>query len=126
MFYPLEAIFANKNIYFAGKKDLLCSYCCSLLEFYDPEKTEQRLEAPYFSILAGIGIGKLTSYMFVPMLQASYATSEQVLPMKLITRASDLYRLYGIVACVMLVCVALLIILLFRMNVTKALKLGEE
>ena len=54
MFYPLEAIFANKNIYFAGKKDLLCSYCCSLLEFYDPEKTEQRLEAPYFSILAGI------------------------------------------------------------------------
>ena len=54
MFYPLEAIFANKNTYFAGKKDLLCSYCCSLLEFYDPDKTEQRLEAPYFSILAGL------------------------------------------------------------------------
>ena len=54
MFYPLEAIFANKNIYFAGKKDLLCSYCCSLLEFYDPKKTEQCLEAPYFSILAGL------------------------------------------------------------------------
>ena len=54
MFYPLEAIFANKSIYFAGKKDLLCSYCCSLLEFYAPGKTEQRLEAPYFSILAGL------------------------------------------------------------------------
>ena len=54
MFYPLEAIFSNKNIYFAGKKDLLCSYCCSLLEFYDPDKTEQCLEAPYFSILAGL------------------------------------------------------------------------
>ena len=54
MFYPLEAIFSNKNIYFAGKKDLLCSYCCSLLEFYDPEKTEQRLETPHFSILAGL------------------------------------------------------------------------
>ena len=54
MFYPLKAIFANKSIYFAGKKDLLCSYCCSLLEFYDPDKTEQRLEAPNFSILAGL------------------------------------------------------------------------
>lgn len=79
-----------------------------------------------FSVLAGIGIGKLTSGMFVPMLQASYATSEQVLPMKLITRASDMYRLYGIIAAVMLVSVFVLIALLFRMNVTKALKLGEE
>lgn len=79
-----------------------------------------------FSVLAGIGIGKLTSDMFVPMLQASYATSEQVLPMKLITRASDMYRLYGIIAAVMLLSVFVLIALLFRMNVTKALKLGEE
>ena len=79
-----------------------------------------------FSVLAGIGIGKLTSTMFVPLLQASYATSEQVLPMRLITRASDLYRLYGIVAAVMLTCIFVLIFLLFRMNVTKALKLGEE
>ncbi|MBR1812124.1 MAG: hypothetical protein IJ766_10850 [Clostridia bacterium] len=54
MFYPLEAIFADKNIYFAGKTDILCSYCCSLLEFYKPGKTEQRLEAPYLSILEGL------------------------------------------------------------------------
>ncbi len=58
MFYPLEAKFANKSIYFVGNKDLLCSYCCSLLEFYDPEKTEQRLEAPYFSLLAGLNAVK--------------------------------------------------------------------
>ena len=79
-----------------------------------------------FSILAGIGIGYLTSRMFVPMLQTSYATSEQVLPMRLITRVSDLYRLYGIIAAVMFICIFVLIFLLFRMNVTKALKLGEE
>ena len=54
MFYPLEAIFADRNIYFAGHKDMLCSYLCSLLEFYEPGKTEQCLEAPYFSILAGL------------------------------------------------------------------------
>ncbi|MCR4762876.1 MAG: FtsX-like permease family protein [Lachnospiraceae bacterium] len=86
----------------------------------------EQLFSGVFSVLAGIGIGKLTSSMFVPMLQASYATSEQVLPMKLITRASDLYKLYGIVGAVMLVCIFVLIFLLFHMNVTKALKLGEE
>ncbi|MCR5675081.1 MAG: ABC transporter permease [Lachnospiraceae bacterium] len=86
----------------------------------------EQLFSGVFSVLAGIGIGKLTSMMFVPMLQASYATSDQVLPMKLITRASDLYKLYGIVGGVMLLCVFVLIFLLFGMNVTKALKLGEE
>ncbi len=79
-----------------------------------------------FSSLSGIGIGKLTSEMFVPLLQASYATSEQILPMRLITRASDMYRMYGIIAGVMIVCIITLVIMLFRMNVTGALKLGEE
>ena len=79
-----------------------------------------------FSVLAGIVTGRLSSKMFVPMLQASYATSDQVLPMKLITRASDMYRLYGIISAVMLLSIAVLIFLLFHMNVTKALKLGEE
>ena len=35
-------------------------------------------------------------------------------------------RLYGVIACVMLICLVTLILLLFKMNVTKALKLGEE
>ena len=86
----------------------------------------EQLFSGLFSVFAGIGIGQLTSRMFVPMLQASYATSDQVLPMKLITRASDLYKLYGIVGAVMLICIFALIFLLFHMNVTKALKLGEE
>lgn len=79
-----------------------------------------------FSILAGIGIGFLTGKMFVPILQTSYASSDQMLPMKLITNASDLYRLYGIIGGMMITCIVVLVVLLFRMNVTKALKLGEE
>lgn len=79
-----------------------------------------------FSILAGIGIGKLTSKMFVPILQQAYASKEQALPMKLITVASDMYRLYGVICAVMIIALLVLIMLLFKMNVTKALKLGEE
>lgn len=79
-----------------------------------------------FAIIAGVGIGHLSSRMFVPMLQTAYAASNQVLPMKLITRQSDMLRLYGVVAGVMALCLAVLIFIVFRMNVAKALKLGEE
>ena len=79
-----------------------------------------------FSVLAGIGIGKLASKMFVPILQQAYASENQVLPMKLITNAMDMYRLYGVIAVAMLVALAVLIGILFKMNVAKALKLGEE
>lgn len=78
------------------------------------------------SILAGIGIGKMTSRLFVPMLQTAYAASNQVLPMQLITNSTDMIRLYSVIAGVMAVCLAVLILLVFKLNVTKALKLGEE
>ena len=78
------------------------------------------------SILAGIGIGHVTSKMFVPMIQTAYAASNQVLPMQLITNQQDMFRLYGVVAGVMALCLLVLIVLVFKLNVTKALKLGEE
>lgn len=79
-----------------------------------------------FSVLAGIGIGKLSSAMFVPILQQAYASENQVLPMKLITDATDMYRLYGVISVTMLLALLVLVGILFKMNVTKALKLGEE
>ena len=78
------------------------------------------------SIFAGIGIGTLTSRMFVPMLQTAYAASDQVLPMKLIVNQMDMNRLYLVIAGVMALCLITLITLVFKLNVTKALKLGEE
>lgn len=78
------------------------------------------------SIFAGIGIGSITSKMFVPMLQTAYAAANQALPMQLITNPEDMVRLYSVVAAVMALCLVILILLVFKLNVTKALKLGEE
>lgn len=79
-----------------------------------------------FAILAGIGIGKLTSQMFVPVLQTAYAAANQALPMFLITDTMDMVRLYSVIAGVMIVCLIVLFLLVYKLNVTKALKLGEE
>ena len=79
-----------------------------------------------FSVLAGIGIGKLASKMFVPILQTAYAASNQVLPMQLITNQTDMVRLYSVIAGTMAICLVVLIVIVFKLNVVKALKLGEE
>ena len=78
------------------------------------------------SILAGIGIGKVASDMFVPILQTAYAATNQILPMQLITNPVDLLRLYSVIGIVVVVCLVVLIALVFKLNVAKALKLGEE
>lgn len=80
----------------------------------------------FFSIAAGFGIGKLTSVLFVPMLQKAYASTTQVLPLLLITNDMDTVRLIAVITGMMTVCLVTLTVMLFRMNVTKALKLGEE
>lgn len=79
-----------------------------------------------FSILVGIGVGKVASDMFVPVLQTAYAASNQILPMKLITNPDDMLRLYAVIGAVMVVCLLVLLVLVLKMNVAKALKLGEE
>lgn len=79
-----------------------------------------------FSIFAGMGIGKLTSDMFVPMIQTAYMAESQVLPMRLITNQGDMFRLYGVILGVMAVCLCVLVVLVLKLNVVKALKLGEE
>jgi len=79
-----------------------------------------------FSILAGIVVGRISYELFVPMLQTAYSTSNQVLPLTLITQMSDMIRLYTVITLTMAVCLVVLAAFVFKLNITKALKLGEE
>lgn len=79
-----------------------------------------------YSILLGTGIGLVGSRMFVPMIQNAYAASDQVLPLELITNRSDLLQLFGIIGVVVLVCLLVISRIVAHMNISKALKLGED
>jgi putative ABC transport system permease protein len=79
-----------------------------------------------YSIAAGVGIGIAAYKLYVPMLQMAYSTTEQVLPLEMITQTSDMVRLYSIVGLTMAVCLGVLAFLVKKLNITKALKLGEE
>lgn len=79
-----------------------------------------------FAVAAGTAIGYAASRMFVPILQLAYAASNQVLPLRLITQRQDMIRLYLVIGIVLVVCLFVLAVLIRRMDVAKALKLGEE
>ena len=79
-----------------------------------------------FCVIAGLSIGILASKMFVPILQIAYAASEQVLPIRLITQDQDMVRLCSVIGAVMTMCLIVLVVLVRKLNVAKALKLGEE
>lgn len=80
----------------------------------------------FFAIVAGGGIGVLASRLFVPMIQSTYAATDQVLPLKLITQASDVIQLYLVILAVLGICLMILGKLISRMNISNALKLGED
>lgn len=86
----------------------------------------EQLFAGGFAIGSGILIGKFTSNLFVPVLQAVYSASDQILPMKLVSDREDMIKLYGVIIGVVVICLIVLVTIVRRMNIAKALKLGEE
>ncbi|QTH46067.1 ABC transporter permease [Cohnella sp. LGH] len=78
------------------------------------------------SIGLGIGIGKLASLLFLPFLQTTDNSTNQVPPFRVVFEAADTNRLYIVVGVMMTIGVALLITHIRRLKVHQAVKLGEE
>jgi putative ABC transport system permease protein len=78
------------------------------------------------SIALGIGLGKLTSYLFLPFLQTSENVKTQVPPFRVVFEAKDTSQLYFVVAFMMLTGALLLFLHIRRLRVHQAVKLGEE
>ncbi len=80
----------------------------------------------FLSIAAGAGIGRLASYLYVPLIQIAYSSADRVLPLRVTFSPADDLRLFLIVGTVMALCLMLLCLLVSRMKITQALKLGED
>ena len=78
------------------------------------------------AIALGAGIGLLASHLYIPMIQIAYAGDNQALPLELMTKASDMVRLFVIVALVFVVCISVLVSIVNKLKISEALKLGED
>ncbi len=78
------------------------------------------------SILLGIGIGKLTSYIFLPFLQTADNVSTQVPPFRIVFDSKDTLQIYVVVIVMMAAGATMLFLHIRRLRVHQAVKLGEE
>ncbi len=78
------------------------------------------------SIASGIGIGKLASKLFVPMIQTVYSGGDQLIPLEIQSAIGDTMKLYIVVAVVMIVCMVILGWIIKKIKIAQALKLGED
>lgn len=78
------------------------------------------------SIIIGTLIGLLASKMFVPLVQIFYASTEQAIPLEVVNESLDMIRLFSIIGLVIVVCMIVLGRLISKINISQALKLGED
>ena len=83
-----------------------------------------------FSSGLAIGLGALIGWIasrcYVPLIQIAYSSDRQTLPLELITKSSDMVRLFVVIGIVFVVCMAILTRIVLSMKITNALKLGED
>lgn len=78
------------------------------------------------SIAAGAALGWAASQLYVPLIQIAYAASDQLVPLRIVMSGTDNLRLFTVVGAVMAVCLCVLGGIVRRMQIAKALKLGED
>lgn len=64
--------------------------------------------------------------MFVPLVQIFYASTDQAIPLEVVNKALDMVRLFSIIGIVIIICMIVLGKLISRINISQALKLGED
>lgn len=78
------------------------------------------------SIIFGAVLGVLASKLFVPLVQIFYASTDQAVPLQVVFRTVDMIRLFSVIAIVIIICMVVLGKLINKINISQALKLGED
>ena len=78
------------------------------------------------SIGVGILIGEITANLFVPLIQISYTAAEQAIPLLVVIEQRDYTNIFTVLSVMIVICMAALGFFISRMNITQALKLGED
>jgi len=78
------------------------------------------------AILVGIIIGGITSDLFVPLLQLVYSAAQQVPPFKVVAAREDYIKIYIMVLFMLSVGLSILGMIISKIKIHQAIKLGED
>ncbi len=77
-------------------------------------------------ILFGAGVGIVASKMFLPLIQIAYSPKVQTLPAKIVMSGADLTKIAVVVSLMLAGCITVISVLLSKIKINQALKLGED
>lgn len=78
------------------------------------------------SIVSGILVGRIASKLFVPLIRIGYSSSDQVIPLEVVSAGSDYMRVLIIIGLAIMLYMAILGGLISKIKISQALKLGED
>ena len=78
------------------------------------------------SIIFAFIIGGITSDLFVPLFQYMYDVNDQIPPYRVAAMQADYIKMYVLIALMLLGGFAILGAIIRKININKALKLGED
>jgi putative ABC transport system permease protein len=74
---------------------------------------------------AGTGLGAWMSYLFIPYLQIGTDASSRIPPFQVIIAWPAIFQIYALFTALFVITLAVLVLLLWRMKIFQAIKLGE-
>ncbi len=78
------------------------------------------------SLLVGILVGEVASDLFIPLIRISYAAYDEPLPMVIAASTSDIAKMFLVIGAMILISMLILGVIISRIRITQALKLGED
>ncbi len=87
--------------------------------------TEQ-IFSSLLAAVSGFGVGALTTFLFTKLISVVYLPRKHKLPLTIFVKASDGIRIIATMAVAFLVCFFIMRRLIRDLNITKALKMGED
>lgn len=79
-----------------------------------------------FAVIAGGGVGMTATFLFIGLFGAVYLPEKHNLDIYIYFESGDIFKLFAAIAIMIIICMFILRRLVSSMNVTQALKLGEE
>ena len=77
-------------------------------------------------VLLGLGIGQLTSRLYLPFIQYGADVGADFIPFIVVTEGTDTWKIVGVLGLVLMAALIVLAVLLSRMRLHQAVKLGEN
>ena len=78
------------------------------------------------AILAGVILGGATAQIFTPLLQMVYDAADQVPPFRVVANRGDYVKIYSFIGIMLSIGFAALGVMISRIRIAQALKLGED